>query len=92
MGGVGQAWGAGCLAGPQATRLEPETCKLDLAVLVLQLQRQLRGRLCDPGSLAGPSSALIQNCEQPCEARGDSGTDGGPFTPLRNLPLDILHT
>lgn len=88
--GGGQAWGAGCLPGPHATRLESETCKLELAILVLQLQQQLQGHLCDPGFLAGPSSALIQNCEQPCETRGDSGTDGGPFPSLRNLPLGSL--
>lgn len=49
-GARGQAWGAGCLSGPQAPRLEPETWKLESAVLVLQLQQQLQGGLRDPGS------------------------------------------
>lgn len=41
-------------------------------------------------TLALFSPALIQNYEQPCEARGDSGTIGGLFPSLRNLPLGSL--
>ena len=41
-------------------------------------------------TLALFSFALIQNYEQPCEARGDLGTVGGLFPSLRNLPLGSL--
>lgn len=37
-------------------------------------------------TLALFSPVLIQNYEQPCEARGDSGTIAGLFPSLRNLP------